>query len=316
MMIADINFYISFSLLFAGSVLSGDTSPKDNLPSSTHPTTSLASGHAATSPRILVRSLEEAYKTPEVLELFAKDPEDGVKGSISRLPRVVDPSIFYIWLITCPSGEELVASINFDPANYPQIDGRTRPRYWTYSDPRRRLLDATKRCKNCKCDEDGTIIPDLDRDVAREWLCRTDTIARECRHWHRCQCLLFMRQPDVEPGNSITDYQNALNNLPYNIKTAAPGYEWKISDRFSMTWQYTGNPQSGGQYNVPNDRVLVPGTKEPYYLEGPSHGSIRGWQSHSMLRMPLSQESGFLRVKRDPGYAGGSSEIGKTGSHD
>ncbi|KAK6523921.1 hypothetical protein TWF281_001885 [Arthrobotrys megalospora] len=82
-----------------------------------------------------------------------------------------------------------------------------------------------------------------------------------------------MRQPEIVVGNSITDYQNALNNIPLKIKLAHMNYEWKLGEKFSMSWQQIHDRQGGGSQVTNNrHRELVPGTKEPYYVEGPGSG--------------------------------------------
>ncbi|KAK6529761.1 hypothetical protein TWF281_008922 [Arthrobotrys megalospora] len=115
-----------------------------------------------------------------------------------------------------------------------------------------------------------------------------------------------MHQPQIEPGNSITDYQEALNNLPSGVKGARPNYEWNLAEGFSMTWQYSGDSLPANQMAA--DRYLVPGTKEPHYLEGPTKGDIwgTGWAENSFFGEGF-RGSALQQVKRDS-----SNEAGNT----
>ncbi|KAK6530810.1 hypothetical protein TWF281_007647 [Arthrobotrys megalospora] len=78
-------------------------------------------------------------------------------------------------------------------------------------------------------------------------------------------------------GNSITAYQEALNRIPQKLRELHPTFEWSpavAQGRWSMTWNKPA-PDSDPAPMV--ERYLVPGTKEPYYLEGPSQGRDLSW---------------------------------------
>ncbi|KAK6534292.1 hypothetical protein TWF281_005620 [Arthrobotrys megalospora] len=118
-----------------------------------------------------------------------------------------------------------------------------------------------------------------------------------------------MKQPRIEPGNSITDYQNALNNVPLGVKLAHSQYEWNLAPQFSMSWQYlTGKQGEGVEVGLsdslglagPNNWELVPGTKEPYYVEGPSRVTAHEWMKGPLLEYGIPNQGlgSILKSKR------------------
>lgn len=84
-----------------------------------------------------------------------------------------------------------------------------------------------------------------------------------------------MLQPGVEQGNSISSYQRALDKIPFAVKQQYPGYAWEPAPLFSMSWKNLGSVPDAPPYT--DNRELVPGTKEPYYVEGRDQGRTWEW---------------------------------------
>ncbi|KAK6352393.1 hypothetical protein TWF730_009220 [Orbilia blumenaviensis] len=62
-----------------------------------------------------------------------------------------------------------------------------------------------------------------------------------------------MRQLDVVPGNKISDYQNALNNVPFSVKQQYPAYRWVTAPNFDMGWKSMSNNGREGRDTWSND---------------------------------------------------------------
>ncbi|KAF3129360.1 hypothetical protein TWF703_008983 [Orbilia oligospora] len=87
------------------------------------------------------------------------------------------------------------------------------------------------------------------------------------------QCEATMHQPEADPGITVEEYQEALDNIPLDIKIAYSKYAWKFSEDQSLSWNYIFDPDKSGPGQA--EQYLVPGTKEPYYLEGADTGAAR-----------------------------------------
>ncbi|KAK6362134.1 hypothetical protein TWF730_005831 [Orbilia blumenaviensis] len=223
---------------------------------------------------------------PELLALFNKT------DNISK--RAVGSNIFFNWSVVCaPPGD--VVRMPSDPNLYPIIASLRRPDLSSphMREPVQRVRDVHNGCRHCLCTSEGEMVRNpLPHPTGREAVaCKAWYRIQRCQVWYACRCQLEMRQPRIEPGNSIRDYQNALNQIPTWVKLSAPYYEWNLAPRFTMSWQYlskeerTGNADAGPLgLPEPNNRMLVPGEKEPYYLEGPSQGTAREWMKGSLLR--------------------------------
>ncbi|KAF3096089.1 hypothetical protein TWF102_006720 [Orbilia oligospora] len=117
------------------------------------------------------------------------------------------------------------------------------------------------RCKDCDCVNDGTMIPN--------WFRGTDGV---CCY---CSARLTQRQP-TSTSLTADDYQNALDQIPYSVRVDPRniGYWWKdapVNAQGRRAWMKAPDGYVPGfTYNKGSrHRELAPGTKEPFYLEGP-----------------------------------------------
>ncbi|KAK6339620.1 hypothetical protein TWF718_009016 [Orbilia javanica] len=85
-----------------------------------------------------------------------------------------------------------------------------------------------------------------------------------------------MLAPPKDPDIDISEYQDALNQIPFGVKQQFPGYRWKPSSGVDMSWS---SMTAGNSYSREHkvERWLVPGTAEPYYLEGQSQHIGKDW---------------------------------------
>ncbi|KAF3241566.1 hypothetical protein TWF217_012024 [Orbilia oligospora] len=101
----------------------------------------------------------------------------------------------------------------------------------------------------------------------------TGQATMKCQMWYNCRCEATMHQPEADPGITVEEYQDALDNIPLDIKIANSKYAWKFSEDQSLSWNYIFDPDKSGSGQA--EQYLVPGTKEPYYLEGADTGAAR-----------------------------------------
>ncbi|KAK6522904.1 hypothetical protein TWF281_002331 [Arthrobotrys megalospora] len=162
-----------------------------------------------------------------------------------------------------------------DPNAYPVVGGMRRP---AGTQPRGAFYNNRVRCENCLCSDEGDMYPNPVPPGKWDYTwCKVQDTPLRCQLWFKCFCQATMHQPEIERGNSITSYQNALNDIPFRAKAQHPGFHWNPADRFSMTWLSMAKRPAGSEGEAPSQRELVPGTKEPYYLEGPSGERDREW---------------------------------------
>ncbi|KAK6513921.1 hypothetical protein TWF506_008351 [Arthrobotrys conoides] len=91
-----------------------------------------------------------------------------------------------------------------------------------------------------------------------------------------CRCVTEMLQPDIDHDIPLSEYQDALNQVPFSVKQQFPGYQWK-SPGYEMTWSSMTAGNSYPPENQEVERWLVPGTAEPYYLEGQNQNPAAEW---------------------------------------
>ncbi|KAK6523718.1 hypothetical protein TWF281_001690 [Arthrobotrys megalospora] len=196
--------------------------------------------------------------------------------------RVVDHKVFWAgWTVICDDVETMLSKTT-DPLSYPMINNRRRPIITplNYANPTYTARRYIKKCENCVCDEDGNVIAhEVGLIAVHTAKCDNQDDVDKCKYWFGCYCRTNMVQPDIVPGNSISDYQDALNNVPFGVKQQYPAFEWKPTDRFSMSWQGLAKKVPNNAEAGPADQWLVPGTMEPYYLEGPSKEPTREWMN-------------------------------------
>ncbi|KAK6340130.1 hypothetical protein TWF730_001901 [Orbilia blumenaviensis] len=123
-----------------------------------------------------------------------------------------------------------------------------------------------------------------------------------------------MYQPKPQPGSSVKAYQDALDNIPWLVKIQNPAYRWSPTEmgEFSMSWKPLGSSSQDGSGDPAGfDKELLPGTKEPYYLEGPDMTDPQkpdfGWLGPSPL--DFSERSQSIRPGSRPNWK--RSEEGK-----
>ncbi|KAK6334766.1 hypothetical protein TWF718_010213 [Orbilia javanica] len=188
-----------------------------------------------------------------------------------------------------------------DHTSYPLLEDRLRPPLPPGSSRRRTFAQTMKRqCESCECDDTdgGTIVPVRVRVRGRESSrrCPTERMAMRCRYWYECRCVIIMKANPKDPAISIKEYQDALNNLPFAVKRLNPDYSWTYGEQADefLKWQYSGSYPPDSSYDfeaspdLANGRQLVPGTKEPYYLEGPDfQGPIHPKPLDDMLGYPI-----------------------------
>ncbi|KAK6333438.1 hypothetical protein TWF718_011249 [Orbilia javanica] len=227
-----------------------------------------------------------------------EDPQPEQTGSSSHVnpskrtdpPMPVNPNIFYRirGTVQCPTRRQL-GKMDDDPSHYPTFPpaGRSstqkalripleRPRFNDGSikpiTKFRRRDDWLLRCSDCECDtETSRIVTNSNaasRAAARSTAilkCHHVGIPPRCEAWINCHCVFEMHQPPRFRDVPVEDYQDALNRIPKHIKEQFPDYTWSPHPGWEMKW--SGNEgESSGQST---HKQLAPGTKEPYYLEGP-----------------------------------------------
>ncbi|KAK6526822.1 hypothetical protein TWF281_010020 [Arthrobotrys megalospora] len=237
---------------------------------------------------------------------------EGEIGDLVKSRAPPTPGSFYIAIVRCPNIPDILA-MDENPANYktflPSGDGsrtHTRPMFNMMStspkEARRRADYWKKTCEDCVCDPEkdelvGRGPQDLS-DFAREAFQRKDhnrgngkiqhticygSVPEKCMDWLDCRCEYQMRYPSQDDGIPLSDYQAALDGLPEGVKLSNPKFKWQPQGPGGVELGWTGGATGAVDtadilnefFEYPNNRELVPGTKEPYYLEGPSSGPPR-----------------------------------------
>ncbi|KAK6505733.1 hypothetical protein TWF481_007625 [Arthrobotrys musiformis] len=187
--------------------------------------------------------------------------------------RAVDSEIFFKWTVVCPSHFRMIA-MSREVSSYPEIKGRKRPDLLNLPSGRAHVKakGIYTSCTRCICNDNGRIKRTPERLSYTKWAgngCREAAVPTKCELWYS-KCEATMYEPEADPGISVEEYQEALDNIPLDIKIANSGWTWKHSSDRSMSWRYTFNKDGDTRST---ERYLVPGTKEPYYLEGPDRKS-------------------------------------------
>ncbi|KAK6532779.1 hypothetical protein TWF281_006955 [Arthrobotrys megalospora] len=202
---------------------------------------------------------------PELLALFGRDDTTPFHSTAATVwnKRIVESNIFFRWSVVCPSRLAMIG-MRKDPDTYPIIDGWQRPNPDTLPDPHNRFADHRKLCMHCLCDDNGNMMPNPARVRPAQW-CKTIHSIEKCKLWFNCWCSVEMLQPEIVPGNSITDYQDTLNNIPFGVKVANTNYEWNLAPQFSMSWQYISG--GGDQISGSILALLYPGQRSHITLK-------------------------------------------------
>ncbi|TGJ65442.1 hypothetical protein EYR41_009408 [Orbilia oligospora] len=205
----------------------------------------------------------------------------------------INPNIFYsTYLITrCATLSEL-RYMSDDPLNYREFVfvPRRRPRLFTEENgapslhehlARRRGVRNywLRKCRDCPCDPVSRRLTrrleyntpnDQGNSGSARGVCNGLETPDRCENWFNCRCDMEIRlhQPPRFREVTAEDYQDALDNIPDDIKKTDPGYVWRPSPGWAMTWNTDKGGGSGGEQAY--HRELAPDIKEPYYLEGPN----------------------------------------------
>ncbi|KAF3177706.1 hypothetical protein EYR41_008660 [Orbilia oligospora] len=199
------------------------------------------------------------------------------KNSTTEEKRAISSTIFFSWSVVCPSHFRMIAT-ELGPYSYPEINHHKRPSFRNMASQRAhaRAYSARTVCMNCLCDSTGKMIAsprERNPGIARTLRCITHVATMKCQMWYNCRCEATMHQPEADPGITVEEYQDALDNIPLDIKIANSKYAWKFSEDQSLSWNYIFDPDKSGSGQA--EQYLVPGTKEPYYLEGADTGAAR-----------------------------------------
>ncbi|KAK6496938.1 hypothetical protein TWF481_001919 [Arthrobotrys musiformis] len=242
-------------------------------------------------------------------DLPEPDPDISVNLSVEpdkeqKEPRGITSQSFYTWTVVCPNYRWVMRSMPPDPESYPKIGGNYRPDPLPWpGDPvssaptTSQFVWGEKNCRGCRCSDGGEIIlawgPTLPKN-APVGNCRSLYALPKCKLWFGCRCEVTMHQPGIDPGNSIEEYQNALNDIPFFVKAQNPAWRWNPMGDFSMSWRRMGSEGGGNSdKGAMHEENLAPGEKERYYLEGPNEGDSLE-RDLKLLRGSLSGIGGNL----------------------
>ncbi|KAF3179193.1 hypothetical protein TWF225_007712 [Orbilia oligospora] len=230
--------------------------------------------------------IKPSHESPKPLP-----PDDDTSPEFST--RTVNSKIFYGWRRRCPSMNIVFNQMDPDPNVYPRFgpaaynrrpDPRVRPGP-TYT----RMQRQRSLCAYCECNEQGDLVTTPRDPPTTAAHCSVPYIIDRCKSWYNCSCQGFMRDPMYDPDTTIEEYQDALNQVPFWAKAQNPAWRWKPRNvrGLSMTWEGLGTESTVPWLIEGTERELVPGTKEPYYLEGPDQRDPNQ-KDLSWLRGPLS----------------------------
>ncbi|KAF3194468.1 hypothetical protein TWF225_007005 [Orbilia oligospora] len=159
------------------------------------------------------------------------------------------------------------------------------------------VLSYQLKCRNCRCSYQGVVVPNPNYrpDIHFQRRCDTALISETCRTAAGCYCAATLIQPTNIPLTiSDAEIQNTLDEIPKGIKKSHEGYVYRHGDgkefgfspfdldpnfilEYTLSdWDSDLALRNGDSPAPPskishsgNRQYLVPGTEEPYYLEGP-----------------------------------------------
>ncbi|EPS44051.1 hypothetical protein H072_1916 [Dactylellina haptotyla CBS 200.50] len=210
-----------------------------------------------------------------------------------RIGDILSPKWFYTgrpW-VACPSARNLFRNdLPTPPGGWPVLEGKRRPHTsgftTTYQRERglNRISGRLVRCKNCRCDEDTLNIIPATEDNNID--CRTVKAVNACVLWWGCYCTVNLSQPKPTGTASILEYQFALDGIPPSVRAKNPGWQWNkygqtldnpTEDFLGFSDAITHGYAPKSSKSISSNRRLVPGFKEPYYVEGPSPNNPFSW---------------------------------------
>ncbi|KAK6330897.1 hypothetical protein TWF718_003095 [Orbilia javanica] len=189
------------------------------------------------------KPLENISSHPDTLEAQIEGSEN---------VRAVENTIFWSsWKVNCPSASVILHEMPPDPESYPRIGNQRRQDY--------------------RSDEEGQRVP-----------------GESNRHHVACRTLSALYQktnssftPRGLDRIPLSEYQDALNKIPFGVRQQYPGFKWdNTPDSSKMKWDsLTSGLNDHESQPEPLERWLVPGTAEPYYLEGLNQDSGSKWEA-------------------------------------
>ncbi|KAK6506895.1 hypothetical protein TWF481_005353 [Arthrobotrys musiformis] len=237
-----------------------------------------------------------------------------------RYGDTISPHWFYDakMRVECPSVDNIMTldMSGIDRSLFPGSEDLILPvRYQTMFETREQAADfilaGVADCKDCDCLEDGSMIPNWFRLEGTGGNCNSDRVVSICQLIYGCYCSarLIQRLPTAT-GVTADDYQAALDQIPWSVRVDPRniGYWWKnapVNAQGRRAWMKApGGYVPGFTYGrEPPHKILVPGTAEPYYLEGPDDGTLynvdRGLLGSMMGVGGLGGKSSLGFVKRD-----------------
>ncbi|KAK6512259.1 hypothetical protein TWF481_001149 [Arthrobotrys musiformis] len=152
------------------------------------------------------------------------------------------------------------------------------------------VLSYQERCRNCRCTHQGVMIMNPIMGVrginGGPRQCWNQLVVDTCVTAAGCFCTATLTQPsDIPVTASAKEIQDALDEIPLGIKLRHSNYKYLHHDGtefgftpFQPDPNYIIDRRPGEEFSpAPPTKLsasgkiqyLVPGTKEPYYLEGP-----------------------------------------------
>ncbi|KAK6541604.1 hypothetical protein TWF694_007404 [Orbilia ellipsospora] len=278
------------------------------------------------NPQSLDSTFPSLSSTTVSLEKITRDnPSD----SISK--RVLGPEIFYfrerMYVVCGPPSEVYSAELPIG-SGYERVP-IDEVHIWPVEFPSRQAAEhyIEKRqtgCTKCRCRKNGVMIPApnahqilvpvIGEHLVNEYKdsCPDDDAVNTCINVYHCYCFATLnagyhnRKATKATNQEIID---ALNQISPLVKLANPNWGYRRSKSSSVALRW--DPDFLGPVSN-NHRRLAPGTKEPYYLEGPGLGGIANWAWLQKLQ-GLKGIGGLELKKRE---SDGATDIDKTCSTD
>ncbi|KAK6517089.1 hypothetical protein TWF506_006967 [Arthrobotrys conoides] len=134
-------------------------------------------------------------------------------------------------------------------------------------------------CRTCPCVGERLTYEEPPGYVHR-WGCRDPMFIRLCETVFGCYCSPTLSFPTPGSRGNLTDQQTAAGNINYKIESEDPLRSPREQTKISVSEVKNLINAGPGDYRQPDqEKWMVPGMEEPYYLEGPS--KPRGWLSDS-----------------------------------
>ncbi|KAK6348202.1 hypothetical protein TWF718_006012 [Orbilia javanica] len=181
---------------------------------------------------------------PEDLQTFARYFDGGARGSPVRgaqpeidasqtqkngtLVKKVDVPLSYFYdkrglYVDCHSRRYIYERQPFTVPEFPEV----KLRHWTdwkakgdFSSVERYIYQRQHRCRACRCDEDGKMIP------SEIISCRSPLTVLKCMIIMGCYCIANLVQPPPIEGATLSDYQQVLDRIPRTVRNRDRYYRW------------------------------------------------------------------------------------------